>query len=75
VVVHHDPVRIPFSALPTGRRPEPRGSIFASTFVIGTAAAPWFAGAFLVGGNMAGTFALAWSVILALNLVIVLRRL
>jgi hypothetical protein len=73
IVIHHEPVRIPLSALPS-RPPPPPGSSFATTFVIGTAAAPWFAAAWITGGEIAGGFALGWALLLLVNLLRVLRR-
>ena len=74
VVVHDDPVRIPFTALPPRPVLPPRGSDFSSTFVIGVNTAPWIAAAFIVGGEFAGMLALGWSTLLAANLAVVLLR-
>lgn len=64
VVVHTDPVRIPFSALPQAIIPRPTGSRFATTFVVGTIAAPWIAGALITGHPLARAFALGWGLML-----------
>ena len=55
IVIHHPPVRIPIGALPVRRLPTSPGSSFASTFVIGTAAAPWFAAAWITGPSASGS--------------------
>ena len=65
VVVHHEPVRVPVSALPA--QPKPPGAAFSTTFVIGTSAALWFAAALVSGERMAVTFAVVWLVVLLID--------
>ena len=65
MVVHHEPVRIPVSALP--RCPRPAGPAFSTTFVIGTAASLWFAAALVTGAREPVIFASAWFVILLID--------
>jgi hypothetical protein len=72
VVVHHEPVRIPISALPP--RLAPAGSRFSRTFVIGTAGALWFAAAAIIRDPVAVTFATAWGVALLVVFAHDLRR-
>jgi hypothetical protein len=60
IVVHTDPVRIPISALPLESLPPPPGSRFATTFVTGTVASPWIAGALLLRDPIAAGFAVGW---------------
>ncbi|HEU4338883.1 MAG TPA: hypothetical protein VFS19_02345 [Planctomycetota bacterium] len=72
MVVHHEPVRIPTSALPS--RPKRAGPAFSTTFVIGAAAAPWFAAALLIGDRTPVTFACVWLAILLIDFSHNLRR-
>jgi hypothetical protein len=56
------------------RPPSPPGSSFATTFVIGTAAALWFAAALVTGSRETVVMALGWLAILLLSVVTNLRR-
>ena len=73
VVVHHEPIHIPSSALPPRPGPPP-GATFALTFVIGAAGAPWFAAALVSGGTVPVYFAVAWLAVLGVELGMSLRR-
>jgi hypothetical protein len=73
VVVHNDPVRIPFSALPSTPRPS-GGSRFATILVIGTAGAPWFMAALITGEKVAIYVATGWLAVLVFDLAFALRR-
>lgn len=74
VVVHTDPVRIPFSALPQAPIPPSPGSRFATTFVTGTVASPWIAGALLLRDPIAAYFAVGWGVLFVVAFVSDFRR-
>jgi hypothetical protein len=65
VVVHHEPVRIPISALPP--RVQPPVPAFPTTLVIGSSGALWFAAALVTGATTPVVFALAWSALLVLD--------
>ena len=73
VVVHHDPIRIPVDLLPVKPR-APRPRQFSTTFVLGTAAAPWFAAAGVSGDPLAVSFALVWLAVILLDLVLIRGR-
>ncbi len=56
------------------RAPSPRGSTFSTTFVLGTAAALWFAAAIVSGGTIPVLFALGWLAVLILDFGLALWR-
>lgn len=56
------------------RPPSPRGSSFSTTFVLGTAAALWFAAAIVSGGTVPVFVALGWLAVLLLDFVLALRH-
>ncbi|HKS16622.1 MAG TPA: hypothetical protein VJU16_04865 [Planctomycetota bacterium] len=59
--------------MPATLRPS-GGSRFSTLLVIGTAAAPWFAGALITGDPTAVWFAAAWLTVLVFDFAFALRR-